>query len=217
MATSPPSGHQQLSQAILAQARRQSEEILQAAQQQAALLLAQAATEGQKAHEAILNDARAEASQKAESILATIPIETGRLRAARIESLLESVGDEVRRRLRAHEGFDFRKTIATLAAAAARRMTGSRLLVKVAAGQGLRLEDLAIDIARQAGCSTETLIISEDPDLKDGGPIIASAAGNELWDNGLPARLSRLWPELRRQIAVCAGLVSEAPTPHDNS
>ncbi|HEU5396435.1 MAG TPA: hypothetical protein VFV81_04655, partial [Verrucomicrobiae bacterium] len=42
-----------------------------------------------------------------------------------------------------------------------------------------------------------------------GGVIIESADGFQVWDNRLPSRLRRLWPELRRQIARRLGLVTE--------
>ena len=55
-------------------------------------------------------------TRQSELILATVSVETGRLRAARVEALLESVHEEARQRLLAREGFEYRETVIALAA-----------------------------------------------------------------------------------------------------
>ncbi len=79
------------------EARRESEEIVSRARQDAEDLLAAAAVEASRVREEQLDRARAEAARRRELILATVPVETGRLRVVRIESLLESVHEEARR------------------------------------------------------------------------------------------------------------------------
>jgi vacuolar-type H+-ATPase subunit E/Vma4 len=49
----------------------------------------------------------------------------------------------------------------------------------------------------------------EDPGITDGGLVVQDAEGRRVWDNRLPQRLERMWPELRRQIAVRTALVAE--------
>ena len=70
--------------------------------------------------------------------------------------------------------------------------------------------DLAGEIAGLVGRSLLTITISDDPTISESGLIIQDAEGRQVWDNRLPARLERLWPELRRQIAIHTGLVSGA-------
>ena len=83
--------------------------------------MATAAAEADKVREEQLDRARAEAARRRELILATVPVEAGRMRVARIESLLESVHEEARERLLAHDGFEYREAVITLAALAATR------------------------------------------------------------------------------------------------
>jgi len=57
-----------------------------------------------------------------------------------------------------------------------------------------------------------------DPAVDEGGVVVESASGRQRWDNRLEARLARLWPELRRQVAGRAGwlgtpLAPAAPGP----
>ena len=52
------------------------------------------------------------------------------------------------------------------------------------------------------------LTISTDAAITDGGLILQDAEERHLWDNRLSARLGRLWPELRRQIAIRTSLVA---------
>jgi vacuolar-type H+-ATPase subunit E/Vma4 len=196
---------------ILADARRTSEAIIHRAQQEAEALLAEAATEAAKAKQERLEAARAEAVRRRELILATVPIEAGRLRSARVEALLESVHEEVRRRLMAHEGFDYRETIIALAAEAMKHMPGSAFVVKLSMADCAALgNELSEEIAQRVGRSPLSVTIAKESAAKDGVCIIQDAEGRLVWDNSLSARLDRLWPELRRQIAIQTSLVLES-------
>jgi hypothetical protein len=69
-------------------------------------------------------------------------------------------------------------------------------------------EELAEAIRHRAGRTPLTLTISEEPAITDGSVIIQDVEGRQWWNVGLVARLDRLWPELRRQIAARASLVT---------
>ena len=208
MATPNQNAPNILQEEILADARKQSDEIMSQARQEAEALLAGAAAESDKLRQKQLDQARAEATRRRDLILATVPIETGRRRAARVEVLLESVHDDVRRRLMARDGFEYRKTVAALAAEAVKQMHGSAFIVKLSAADRAAFGDeLARDISRHVGRSLN-LTVSNDAALKDSGPIIEDPEGRQLWDNRLLARLERLWPELRRQIAMQTTLLA---------
>lgn len=215
---------------ILADARRESEDILNRAKAEAASLLAAAGAEAEKIHRERREQAQAEAARRRETILATVAVETGRLRAERIELLLESVRQEIRRRLEARE-FDSRETIIVLVGEAIRQMRGNDILVKISAADHATFgNDLAGEILRRSGTGIlpvslhgqenlkptgETSVplrvsVLADPAVAD-GVIIQSSDGFQIWDNRLSVRLERFWPELRRQIALNTSLVELSP------
>lgn len=197
-----------LREEILADARRESEGILRRAQQEAETLLANAAAEADRARQERLDQARAEGARRKELILATVPVEAGRLRAARVEALLQSVAEEVRRRMLAREGFDYRKAMVVLAAEAVSQMAGEAFVVKLSpadrAGYGT---GLAEEIARRVGRSPLSITIANETTITGGGLVVQDSEGRQVWDNRFAPRLQRLWPELRRQIAVQTALV----------
>jgi len=200
-----------LREEILADARRECEGIVRRAQQEAEALLAKTAAEADQARRERLEAARTEAARRRELILATVPVEAGRLRSARIEGLLQMVHEEVRRQLLARESFDYREAVAALAAEAMKQMPGSAFFVKLSAVDCTAFGDgLAGEIARRVGRSPLHITISKGSAGQDGGLIIEDAEGRLVWDNGLLARLERFWPELRRQIAIQTSLVTES-------
>lgn len=214
MATTNPNSPQILREQILADARQESDQILRRAQEAAEALLAKAAAEADKLRRERLEQARADAARRSELILATVLVEAGRLRSARVETLLESVRQEASRQLLAHEGFDYREAVTALAAHAIGGMTGEAFIVKLSpAAHKAFGEGLAEEIAGRTGRSRSALTITEDSTITGGGVIVQDAEGHQVWDNRFSARLERLWPELRRQIALQAELVGTKPRP----
>ncbi len=214
MATPNQNSPEILREEILADARRQSEEIIHHAKQEAEALLAKATAQADKARQECVDQARLKTDRRRESALATVPVEADRLRLARVEALLESMHEEIRRRLTAREGFDYRETIITLSAEAVKQMPASAFVVKLSAADRAALgEGLAGDIVRRVGPTPLEITISSDANLTEGGAIIEDTGGLQVWDNRLLARLERLWPELRRQIAAQTSLVGDNKTP----
>jgi vacuolar-type H+-ATPase subunit E/Vma4 len=194
---------------ILAEAKRESEVILQRAKTEAEAILAAASAAAEKIRRERREQAQAEAARRKELILATVAVEAGRLRSARVEALLESVREEIRRQLSARN-FDARETIVALAAEAIRQMPGNNFVLKISAVDCVAFGDeLAGEIAQRVGRSPLNLAISADATVTGGGIIIQTADGFQIWDNRLLTRLDRLWPELRTQIAIRASLVDE--------
>jgi vacuolar-type H+-ATPase subunit E/Vma4 len=194
---------------ILAEAKRHSDDILRRAKSDAESILSAATAEAEKIRRERREQAQAEAARRKGSLLSAAAVETGRLRAARVEQLLQSVREEIRRRL--FDPFpDNRQTIVALTVEAIRRMAGNDFILKLSAsalatdGNGLTEE-----ISRLAGRSPLNLTTIADATTSDGGVIVESADGFQVWDNRLLSRLERLWPELRQQIAVRAALVRE--------
>jgi len=195
---------------ILAAARRASDDLLQRAKAEAEQILAAAAAAAEKIQRDRRQQAQVEAARRKELTLATIAVEIGRLRTARVEALLESVREEIRRRLLARD-LNAPEMLAALAAEAIRRMPGNAFVLKLSAADAAAHGDgLPGEIARRVGRSPLNLAVSADATMTDRGVIIETADGFQVWDNRLASRLDRFWPELRRQIAVQASLVDES-------
>ena len=197
-----------LREEILAEARSVSESIVNHARQDAEALLTDAAVQADMVREEQLERARAEAARRRDLILATVPVEAGRMRVRRVESLLESVHEEARQRLVAHDGFEYREAVINLAAIAASQMAGVAFVVKVSEADRTLLGDgLAEEVTQRIGRPALNVTVSYEPDIAGGGVIVEDAEVSQMWDNRLLRRLERMWPELRRQIAVQASFV----------
>jgi len=198
-----------LSEEILAEARCECDEITRRAQSEAESLLAAATAEAEKIRREKLASAQAEAARRRELILATVPVETGRLRSAHIETILENIREEARRELLAHD-CEGHEVVIALAAEAIRRMPGTDFILKISPGDHAAFGNkLAGEIAQRTGRSPLNLTVSAEPAVTGGGVIVQDAEGIRMWDNRLLARLERLWPELRREIAVRTSLVEK--------
>jgi vacuolar-type H+-ATPase subunit E/Vma4 len=196
-----------LREEILAAAQREGEEIVSRAKQDAEVFLTSAVGEADRIRQERLDQARAEATRQSELILATVTVETGRLRAARVEALLESVYEESCQRLVAREGFEYLETVIGLASHAISQMAGDGFVVKLSeADQTILGDGLAEEIAHRVGRPV-SITISYEPGITESGVIVEDTEARQVWDNRLVKRLERLWPELRRQVAVEATFV----------
>jgi vacuolar-type H+-ATPase subunit E/Vma4 len=196
-----------LREEILAAAQREGEEIVSRARQDAEVFLTSAVGEADRIRQERLDQARAEATRQSELILATVTVETGRLRAARVEALLESVYEEACKRLVAREGFEYLETVISLASHAISQMAGDGFVVKLSEEDQTILGDgLAEKIAHRVGRPV-SITISYEPGITESGVIVEDTEARQVWDNRLVKRLERLWPELRRQVAVEATFV----------
>jgi len=121
---------------------------------------------------------------------------------ARIEALLQSLRYEAGRRLTARSGFDYRESVVALAAEAVRRMAGDAFTVRLAEkDRSLPGDALAEEIAARAERPGVSVTISYEPAVTADGPVVEDAAGRQAWDMRYPARLERLWPQMRCLIA----------------
>ena len=88
-------------------------------------------------------------------------------------------------------------------------MDGDAFVLKLSPADYAReVAGLAEEIARRVYRASLRLTLVENAWTNDRGVVIEDAAGRLAWDNRLLARLERLWPELRRQIAVRGELVA---------
>lgn len=214
--TTDQSSTEKLREEILADAGREAEKIVMRAKQDAEALLTNAAAEAERLRQERLNEAGAEAAHQNELILATVPVEIERLRAARIEALLATIYEEAGEQLLVRKGFEYRETVIALSAYAIRRMEGDTFVVKLSDADQAALGDaLAEEIAGRAGRPVK-ITISNAPDISEGGVIVEDGEARQVWDNRFLKRLERLWPELRRQIAAQANFVPKTGSGGNN-
>lgn len=200
-----------LRDSILADARAAADQIVARARQEAQDLLDQARAQADAARRKRVEAAQAEAARRGDLLLARVPVEIGRRRSTRAESLLQSVHDDARARLLARDGFDYRDALVALAADAIGRMAGDAFVAGLSPDDYRRHADgIADDIVRAAGRPSARLTIVEDPAITDGGVVLRDGQGYQAWDNRLLARLERLWPDLRLQVAIQAGLAPKS-------
>jgi vacuolar-type H+-ATPase subunit E/Vma4 len=206
-----------LREEILEQAREESGEIIRRARDEAEKLLAAAAAEAQTVRDRLIEKGRAEALRRRELIESTVPVETGRIRVARIESLLESIREEARKRLLSRTGFEYREVLITLASQAITHMAGVSFVAKVAEADRALLDNgFADEITRRVGRPGLSVTFAFDPTMNGGGVSIEDADASQIWDNGLLKRLDRMWPELRQQVAVWALFVPATQSGEEN-
>ncbi len=198
---------------ILAEARQEAEQLLGHARQEADALLTQARLEAERLRQQRLAAARSEAARRREVILATVPVEAGRERSAAIEALLQRIREQARQQLAARGQFDYHASLITLAAEAISRMTGDTFIVRLPAAERITMADgLAEAIINRVGRSPLSITVLDDPAVSDGGLVVQDAEGRQFCDEHLEARLERLWPELRREIALRIALVGSQTT-----
>ncbi len=208
MDTSEQNSQSALCAEILREARQEAERLVDHARKEAGALVAQAKANAERLRQERLTAAATEAARRRELILATIPVETNRQRLAAVEAVLQSVYEQANRLLAENRHFEFRSVIITLASEAIRNMAGERFVVKLAAGKHpVDVDGLPEAITARVGRSPLSVSLSHDSALSDSGVIVEDAEGRQSCDERLQARLVRLWPALRREIAIRASLV----------
>lgn len=206
-----PEAAGRLREEILEAARQQRKAILDQARQQAAAIVAGAQQAADQFRAQRHETAQAEAARRTEAILATVPVEVGRLRSARVEQWLEAIRDHAAQQLRTVADPEFRDAITRLAAEALESMAGDSFRLWRSAADGRRLgNDLAAAIQPHFTRRTLHLQIAVDDTLKEGEIRLEDEAARQVWHLGLLARLERCWPDLRRQIAGQLGLTESS-------
>lgn len=189
--------------ALLDTARREADELLQQARGEAEARLARTHTEQEALRQERLAAARREVARRKERILATLPVETERLRDARREALLQSIFEEARQHLSTRTGIDYPDVLAALASQAIRHMTGSLFVIGLSANDEAAYGTaLAAQVRSHLGDGGMEITVCAMAEIHDGGVIVRDGEGRQEWDNRLDSRLQRLWPGLRQQLAA---------------
>ncbi len=217
MATPDQNPQDVLRQEIIGDARRQAERTLRRARQDAEAIIARAEADSSRERARLLDQARAGAERRTALVLAKVPVETGRMRSARIESLLQDIHDEARRRLKARDGVCSREDLIRLAAEAARGMEGVHFVLQLPAAARLMLGDAWLpEVSRLAGKPDLDVQLAADLADDDAGLILRDRAGRQIWDSRLAVRLTRMWPALRVETALLTALL-EPVSPAENT
>lgn len=182
-------------------ARKESVELVSRAEADAGALLAAAGQEAERSGLAAVEAACGGARSKRRMLHAAAELEAGRLRAARLETLLALIKADAEAGLGREAARADAGVIAALAAEAVRGMEGTVFEVTVPAGVLKGRPGLASEIEGLAGKGKLEMTFKEDPGL-GGGAAVLGAGGRQFWDNSFAARLERLWPELRSRFAA---------------
>jgi len=138
----------------------------------------------------------------AESILASVEAEAQRDLLAAREGELDRLFDAARQRLADKGSYDYPAVLAGLAAQAIGAMAADEVIIELCEqDRALATESWLDEVRRRVGRPV-TIDVSASHAPIDGGLIVHSADGRLLYDNSFRARLERLKPELRRELAT---------------
>jgi V/A-type H+-transporting ATPase subunit E len=203
--------HAVLRDEILADAKRQAQRLIRKAEREAKAAVDKATAESQEERTGKLASAQTNADRKRTLITATVPVEIGRMRAGRVEQELTALCEQVRVRLQQRRLDGYEDILVTLAAEALASMEGDSFLLELSHKDRETLGDkLAAAAAARAGRPDITVTVSTEPARIDSGVIVRDVEGRQVWDNSLEARLDRMWPLLRSQIADHMAIQSNA-------
>lgn len=190
-----------LAQEILSDGRKRAERSLSAARAEAEKILSQARAKAELEAQRIRDAAAARAEQRSRMVLKTVDQEVARRKLAAREEVIHDAFEKARAQLDALGREDYYRAAAALAGDALRKMPGDRFTLVIA---GLPAEDgrrLAEELA--AGLRAEGR--AAQLEFREGsgarGVSIQSPDGRLRWDDTFAARLRRLHPDLRRQVA----------------
>lgn len=218
MQRSDTKSHVALRDEILADAKRQGERLIRKAEREAQAMLDKATSESQQERRAALATAETRAARGHALMLATLPVEIGRRRSVRVEQELQKLRDQVLQQLRDRTGLAYDKTLVNLAVEALDHMEGDDFVLELSAQDlSTRAETLPAAVRKRMGRAGIALTVSTEPADITGGVIIRDRAGRQVWDNSLEARLRRVWPRLRNQVAERLGLATDAADSGDTS
>ena len=191
-----------LADEILEDARRKAERNHERAGREARKILDAALADADRLTAGVLDAARRRAERLTKAAGATVGQEVRRDLLAAQENELAKLFDQALERLERRKGYDYPATLAALAAEAIRAMDTGHVVLGFAEGVRLLATDEWLADVRRRASRDVAIDVSEEPEPIRGGVVVRSADGRLLVDNSFAARLARLRPELRRQVAA---------------
>jgi len=151
----------------------------------------------------LLGAARLRAARLSEQVAATVPVELNRTYHGQFEEQLGDLRAEVARRLGTLSQAERRRVAQALAIDALEGFGAEAVVITLRGDdQAVFGDALAASLREKTGRTAETLIVGPSDRDGEAGPVLRSVDGRRTWDNRVSVRLARLWPELRRQLAV---------------
>lgn len=200
-----------LSDEILEDARRKADRAVSRAKREAEKILATATAGAEAETEKALTAARQRGERAAKAILSTIEQEVRRDLLEAQEAELQGLFQAARRRLADRKSCDYPAVLAGLAAQAIGAMATDKVTLELGpADQAIATEPWLAEVRRRVGRDV-AIAVSPEAAAIDAGLIVRSADGRLLYDDSLDARLKRLAPDLRRQLAAEVFAQKEPP------
>ena len=191
-----------LSDEILRDARKKAEQTLAQAEREAEAILGAAAKDAEATVQKALEAARRRADAAAQATLATVVQETHRNLLEAQEGELAKLFDAARARLADRTAYDYPAILAGLAANAMASICADQVVIELAeADRAIAADSWLGEVRRRVGRDV-SISVSPQAAPIDGGVIVRSADGRLLYDNSFAARLRRLAPVLRRELAA---------------
>jgi len=164
-----------------------------------------AAKEAQANVQGLINAAKARAESESSRLERSTRQETKRRRLSSQEDVIQLLFVSARQRLMDKRSYDYRRTLAQLAAAAIAAMRGSEFKLHLSS-QDADFAGPPLIAAVQAevngtGPRALTLSAAADQPQIAGGILVRSADGHQEFDNSFEARLSRSHTTLRAELA----------------
>ena len=201
-APATPAHDRALADEILADANRKAERARQRGEREAKKILGKARTQAAEAAAKILVTAQGRADRMSLALMATFETEAQRDLLDAREAELDKLFDAARARLADKAAYGYPGVLAALAAQAIEAMGVDRVVVELAEADR-HIADVAwLGQVRSRVGRDVTIDVSDAAAPIAGGLIVRSADGRLLYDNSFAARIERLRPELRRELAT---------------
>jgi vacuolar-type H+-ATPase subunit E/Vma4 len=191
-----------LSDEILADARKKAEREAKRAERDAKQILSRARKQADAATDKVLDAARERAERQARSVLATVEQDIRRDLLEAQEAVLDGIFRQALDRAETRKGYHYPQAMVALAAEAVAAMDADEVLLGFADGcDRIATDEWLADVTRRVGRPV-ALRVADEPEAIDGGVVARSADGRLVYDNSFAARLARLRPALRREVAA---------------
>jgi len=191
-----------LADEILRDAQRKADRARTRAERETAKIQKKTERDAQTATARTLELAQERGERLAQAVLATLEAEAQRELLAAREGELDKLFEQARQRLADKGGYDYPAVLAVLAAQAIEAMAAPEVVLELNDGdRAIATEAWLADLRGRVGREV-AIAVADGAAPIDGGLIARSADGRLLYDNSFAARLERLRPDLRRQLAT---------------
>jgi vacuolar-type H+-ATPase subunit E/Vma4 len=185
-----------INEEILADARTKAERALRSARREAEKITKKAQDDAEQIEQEVINHARGRAEAQAKIIQTATEPARRRIKLDVREEVLLSVISDAKVRLLNRDSDDYGRTLTALTAEAAELLQDEGLTAYLSSEDydkfGAALPGRLLGLTLEVRPASQPL---------EGGVIVETADGRRRVDNSIEARLERIYPELRREIA----------------